>query len=182
MMESIRQLPCFTQDNRHHGIQSLPYGYLHVGRTFRRVDGCIITGALPSAIIYMASNITLYRFICLCADQDRFLCLHHYLRLRLSGLQCKRWCTRSRSGKHTGVVFSSILILMTDVILTQLMLADDRSERPVQVLFRRKRSRYISVSFEKGKTNLIIGRSGSGKTVLMKCIVAFTKPIKGPCF
>lgn len=29
----------------------------------------------------------------------------------------------------------------------------------------------VSVSFEKGKTNLIIGRSGSGKTVLMKSIV-----------
>jgi phospholipid/cholesterol/gamma-HCH transport system ATP-binding protein len=29
----------------------------------------------------------------------------------------------------------------------------------------------ISVTFEKGKTNLIIGRSGSGKTVLMKSIV-----------
>ncbi|MBN2349363.1 MAG: ATP-binding cassette domain-containing protein [Bacteroidales bacterium] len=29
----------------------------------------------------------------------------------------------------------------------------------------------ISVTFEKGKTNLIIGRSGSGKTVLMKSII-----------
>ncbi len=29
----------------------------------------------------------------------------------------------------------------------------------------------ISVTFEKGRTNLIIGRSGSGKTVLMKCLV-----------
>jgi phospholipid/cholesterol/gamma-HCH transport system ATP-binding protein len=29
----------------------------------------------------------------------------------------------------------------------------------------------ISVSFEKGKTNLIIGKSGSGKTVLLKSIV-----------
>lgn len=29
----------------------------------------------------------------------------------------------------------------------------------------------ISVTFDKGKTNLIIGKSGSGKTVLMKCLV-----------
>lgn len=29
----------------------------------------------------------------------------------------------------------------------------------------------ISITFEKGKTNLIIGRSGSGKTVLLKAIV-----------
>jgi len=29
----------------------------------------------------------------------------------------------------------------------------------------------INVNFEQGKTNLIIGQSGSGKTVLMKCLV-----------
>ena len=27
----------------------------------------------------------------------------------------------------------------------------------------------ISAKFERGKTNLIIGQSGSGKTVLLKC-------------
>jgi phospholipid/cholesterol/gamma-HCH transport system ATP-binding protein len=40
----------------------------------------------------------------------------------------------------------------------------------------------ISVSFEKGKTNLIIGRSGSGKTVLMKCIVGLHEADKGSVY
>ena len=37
----------------------------------------------------------------------------------------------------------------------------------------------ISIVFEKGKTNLIIGRSGSGKTVLLKCILGLFDIDKG---
>lgn len=39
--------------------------------------------------------------------------------------------------------------------------------------------RNISARFETGKTNLIIGQSGSGKTVLMKCIVGLLEPDEG---
>jgi phospholipid/cholesterol/gamma-HCH transport system ATP-binding protein len=37
----------------------------------------------------------------------------------------------------------------------------------------------LNIAFEAGKTNLIIGQSGSGKTVLMKCVVGLMEPSSG---
>ena len=39
--------------------------------------------------------------------------------------------------------------------------------------------KHITVSFEKGKIHGLIGRNGSGKTMLMKCICGFVKPTEG---
>jgi phospholipid/cholesterol/gamma-HCH transport system ATP-binding protein len=40
----------------------------------------------------------------------------------------------------------------------------------------------ISATFESGKTNLIIGKSGSGKTVFMKCLIGLFTPEQGEIF
>jgi phospholipid/cholesterol/gamma-HCH transport system ATP-binding protein len=40
----------------------------------------------------------------------------------------------------------------------------------------------ISGVFEKGKTNLIIGASGTGKSVLLKCIVGLVQPDQGTVY
>lgn len=40
----------------------------------------------------------------------------------------------------------------------------------------------VSARFEPGKTNLIIGQSGSGKTVFMKCLIGLHTPEKGEIF
>src|SRR5690606_41353516 len=37
----------------------------------------------------------------------------------------------------------------------------------------------ISTTFQKGKTNIIIGQSGSGKTVFMKCLLGLFIPDEG---
>jgi phospholipid/cholesterol/gamma-HCH transport system ATP-binding protein len=40
----------------------------------------------------------------------------------------------------------------------------------------------INVMFERGKVNLVIGRSGSGKTVLLKCLIGLLTPTDGAIF
>lgn len=40
----------------------------------------------------------------------------------------------------------------------------------------------VSISYECGKIHGLIGRNGSGKTMLMKCICGFIKPTKGEIF
>ena len=39
--------------------------------------------------------------------------------------------------------------------------------------------KHINVSFDEGKIHGLIGRNGSGKTMLMKCICGFIKPTSG---
>lgn len=40
----------------------------------------------------------------------------------------------------------------------------------------------ITTTFQKGKTNIIIGQSGSGKTVFMKCLLGLFNPEEGKIF
>ena len=40
----------------------------------------------------------------------------------------------------------------------------------------------ISATMETGKTNLIIGQSGSGKTVFMKCLIGLLSPEQGEIY
>lgn len=40
----------------------------------------------------------------------------------------------------------------------------------------------INIEFEKGKIHGLIGRNGSGKTMLMKCICGFVKPTEGTVY
>lgn len=57
-----------------------------------------------------------------------------------------------------------------------------RAENIVKTFGQQQVLKGISFTFEAGKTNLIIGRSGAGKTVLLKILVGLQTPTSGSVF
>lgn len=54
-----------------------------------------------------------------------------------------------------------------------------RAEKIFKVFGEQEVLKNVSAQFEEGKTNLIIGRSGAGKTVLLKMLVGLLTPTQG---
>ena len=54
-----------------------------------------------------------------------------------------------------------------------------RAEKIYKVFGEQEVLKNVSAQFEEGKTNLIIGRSGAGKTVLLKMLVGLLTPTQG---
>ncbi|MFN7266242.1 MAG: ABC transporter ATP-binding protein, partial [Bacteroidota bacterium] len=54
-----------------------------------------------------------------------------------------------------------------------------RADQVAKTFGRNQVLKGISFTFESGKTNLIIGRSGAGKTVLLKILVGLQTPTSG---
>ena len=107
----------------------------------------------------------------LLAYKDCGFCFYYYKRFRFSGLLCFRRFPRSRTGKHKSgrlqqrsySPFQCYSYAAFAIMISVKNLYKSFNGRTVL--------NDISVTFEPGKTNLIIGQSGSGKTVLLKSIV-----------
>jgi len=118
-------------------------------------------------------------FDCLFAYQGCRVRLHHHFGVGVLRLLCQRkfvggrCCVDARRGRqfHRHYDFQPD----TDPVAVDMI----RAEHIVKSFDGRTVLDDVSVEFETGKTNLIIGRSGSGKTVLLKTLVGLHEPGSG---
>ena len=113
------------------------------------------------------------------ADQDRLLRLHHHLDFGLLRLQRPGQLAGGRHGfdARRGGQLRGDSAFRPDPDTSPAYMI--RAEHIVKSFDGRVVLDDISVEFETGKTNLIIGRSGSGKTVLLKTLVGLHEPDSG---
>ena len=107
------------------------------------------------------------------------LCLHYLLGSIVLWLQRRGWLDRGWQGKHRrGCQLQRAHPLCRHSInpasYAMIELQNIRKSFVGQNVLND-----ISARFENGKTNLIIGKSGAGKTVLLKCIVGLLIPDSG---
>jgi len=105
----------------------------------------------------------------LCASEDPLFCIHHFNGFRFYGYKTSGGALEVGQASTKAVVFSSVWSSFqshSDTTSLNMIEAKevDKFFGDHHVLIN------ISCSFEKGKTNLIIGQSGSGKTVLMNAL------------
>ena len=101
-----------------------------------------------------------------------------FLPYPVSRVLCKGGALEIGKASTQAVVLSCIYVLLADYVIAGGIVMIEISHihkvfNGVTVL------NDVSAVFESGKTNLIIGISGSGKTVLMKCIVGLLQPDSG---
>ena len=93
------------------------------------------------------------------------MCIRDRYRIRQSQYQCsgdKQYSDIGRRLPHRFIIHH--------MIIAQNLIKSFGDQRVIKD---------ISITFHKGKTNLVIGRSGSGKTVLLKMLVGLMKPDSG---
>ena len=111
--------------------------------------------------------------------QVAVLCLYHCQRIGILRLHRRRRFHRSGQGVHRLRSMQQRAYLIRRPNINSTFNGMIELKGLCKSFEDREVLKDINATFENGKTNLIIGQSGSGKTVLMKCIVGLLTPDKG---
>ena len=68
------------------------------------------------------------------------------------------------------------------VILKQMIRTQDPCGQPSQILWRESCPPGVHLEVRQGESMVVIGGSGSGKTVLIKCIIGLIQPDEGEIY